>query len=59
MESDFYYEWISHGEVEWIKPLKDLMDFLTEADKKGFNVNNCAYKYADKMDVIKQCVLED
>lgn len=59
VESDYYYEWISHGDMEWVKPLKDLMDFLTEADEKGFNVNNGIYKYADKLNVIKQCTLED
>lgn len=59
VESDYYYEWIKHGEVEWIKPLKDLMDFLTEAAKKGLNVDNGIYKYTDKLRVIKQCALEE
>lgn len=59
VKSDYYYEWIGHGEVEWVKPLKDLVDFLTEADKKGFNVNRGTYKYTDKLNVIKQCTVKD
>lgn len=59
VESDYYYEWIGRGETEWVEPLRDLMDFLTEANKKGFNVDNGIYKYTDKLNVIKQHTLED
>lgn len=59
VESDYYYEWIGRGEIEWVKPLKDLVDFLTEADEKGFNVNNSIYKYTDKLAVIRRCTMED
>ena len=59
VESDFLYEEIKRGEMECVKPLKDLMDFLIEASEKGFNVDTGIYKYADKLNVIKQCTLED
>lgn len=54
VESDYYYEWVSRGEMEWLEPLRDLMDFLAEADKKGLNVNNGTYEYTDKLNIIKR-----
>lgn len=53
VDSDYLYEWISGGEVEWKEDLTDLMVFLTEAKEKGFCVEHGCYSYSDKMRIIK------
>lgn len=54
VETDFYYEWLNHGEKEWVSDFTDLMTFLKEAKDKGFNVDNGIYSYEDKVKLLKE-----
>jgi hypothetical protein len=49
-EHDFYFECIMHKEDELRDDELVLRTFLLEARDKGFNVDNCLYKWDYKME---------